>query len=197
MCMQHWWESWFKQISSLWFQKLSKFLVEIFYSLGVLICSCLCGENWPRNWCWYYLMNPWLHVEFFLIFWILFAPDPVALCHCFSAPVFPGVAFFPRKIANSGTSTWQKKEKIASCNGCYITASCKLAASLFLWCQSKYVKSWQWISNTGEEIITSQIFWGTPTVSTYLSSLIFFYIFDHSSYSKNCANTIYFVWYMF
>jgi hypothetical protein len=46
-------------------------------------------------------MNPWLHVEFFLIFWILFAPDPVALCHCFSAPVFPGMAFFPRKIAGA------------------------------------------------------------------------------------------------
>jgi hypothetical protein len=50
-------------------------------------------------------MNPWLPVEFFLIFWILFAPDPVALCHCFSAPVFPGVFFFRAKSLGPG-KTW-------------------------------------------------------------------------------------------
>jgi hypothetical protein len=36
-----------------------------------------------------------------------------------------------------------------------------------------------------------------PSVSKYLSLLTFFYNFDHSSYSKNCASTIYFVCYMF
>jgi hypothetical protein len=61
-------------------------------------------------------------------------PVPLLLGTCFSRRVF-----FPRKIAgawenlglgNSGASTWQKKEKIAGCNGCYITAGCKLAASI-------------------------------------------------------------------
>jgi hypothetical protein len=37
----------------------------------------------------------------------------------------------------------------------------------------------------------------TPSVTKYLSSLIFFSNFDHSSYSKNCASTIYFVCYIF
>jgi hypothetical protein len=36
----------------------------------------------------------------------------------------------------------------------------------------------------------------TPSVSKYLSPLTFFYNFDHSSYSKNCASTIYFVYYI-
>jgi hypothetical protein len=34
---------------------------------------------------------------------------------------------------------------------------------------------------------------GTPSLAKYLSPLIFFYNFDHSSYSKNCSITIYFV----
>jgi hypothetical protein len=34
--------------------------------------------------------------------------------------------------------------------------------------------------------------YSTPSVSKYLLLLTFFYNFDHSSYSNNCANTIYF-----
>jgi hypothetical protein len=41
-----------------------------------------------------------------------------------------------------------------------------------------------------------ETFVNTTSVSKYLSPLTFFYNFDHSSYSKNFASTIYFVCYM-
>jgi hypothetical protein len=37
----------------------------------------------------------------------------------------------------------------------------------------------------------------TPSVSQYLSPLTVVYNFDHSSYSKHYASTVYFVFYIF
>jgi hypothetical protein len=55
-----------------------------------------------------------------------------------------------------------------------------------------------WLARNGHpKRADSKTIWYTPSVSKYLSSLTFSCNFNHSSYSKNYANTIYFVCYMF